>query len=163
MITSATKIRLVAPEDNLSLAAMLRAVLVEMGVPKKGTAYEDTALDCMYQTYDYPRTSYFVVELEGELVGGAGISPLQGAPTEICELQKMYFMPSARGKGIGAAMMQRCLAYAKEQEFRKCYLETMPYMIAAQKLYKKTGFISLEKPMGDTGHYNCETWMLKEL
>jgi putative acetyltransferase len=39
----------------------------------------------------------------------------------------------------------------------------MPYMEAAQKLYKKNGFISLEKPMGATGHYSCNVWMLKKL
>ena len=29
---------------------------------------------------------------------------------------------------------------AKEFGFKQCYLETMPYMTAAQKLYKKNGF-----------------------
>jgi len=33
----------------------------------------------------------------------------------------------------------------------------------ARKLYKKVGFESLENPMGDTGHYNCDMWMIKTL
>jgi len=33
----------------------------------------------------------------------------------------------------------------------------------ARKLYAKVGFQSLEKPIGDTGHYSCNVWMIKEL
>jgi putative acetyltransferase len=36
-------------------------------------------------------------------------------------------------------------------------------MNAAQALYKKNGFISLDKPVGNTGHYSCNVWMLKDL
>jgi putative acetyltransferase len=39
----------------------------------------------------------------------------------------------------------------------------MPYMEAAQKLYKKNGFLNLNKPMGGTGHYSCNVWMLKKI
>ena len=28
--------------------------------------------------------------------------------------------------------------------------------------YRKNGFVNLEKPMGDTGHYSCNVWMLKQ-
>jgi putative acetyltransferase len=86
-----------------------------------------------------------------------------GADEGICELQKMYFLPEARGRGIGSEMMQICLNYAKSVGFKQCYLETLPYMENARKLYARSGFKSLEKPMGDTGHYNCSMWMLKDL
>jgi len=33
----------------------------------------------------------------------------------------------------------------------------------ACKLYKKTGFEELEKPLGNTGHYNCTVWLIKDL
>ncbi len=41
--------------------------------------------------------------------------------------------------------------------------ETMPYMKAAQLLYKKNGFDYLEGPMGDTGHYECGVNMILDL
>ncbi|KAA1247075.1 GNAT family N-acetyltransferase [Aquimarina sp. RZ0] len=160
---STIKIRSVAPEDNKELASILRDVLIEMGVPKVGTAYEDEALDLMYQTYNHPRKKYYVVEDHGRIIGGAGIAQLENESYDICELQKMYFLPEARGRGIGTQMMNTCLDYAKSQGFVKCYLETMPYMMAARKLYKKTGFVPLDGPMGDTGHYSCQAWMIKEL
>ena len=142
---------------------MIRAVLLELGAPKVGTAYEDKTLDVLSEVYSAERSMYFVVELNGLVVGGAGISQLENSKENICELQKMYFSPEARGKGIGTQVMQKCLNAAKNFGFEKCYLETLPYMISAVKLYKKTGFVALEAPLGDTGHYSCSEWMLKEL
>lgn len=157
------KISEIGFEDNQQVKAVVQAVLVEMGVPKTGTAYEDASLNDMYATYDHARMAYFVVKEDGKVIGGAGIAPLQGGNPEICELQKMYFLPEARGRGIGAKMMKHCLDYARNQGFKQCYLETLPYMENARKLYGRTGFLALDKPMGDTGHYNCTMWMLKDL
>jgi len=60
-------------------------------------------------------------------------------------------------------MMEVCLASAKNFGFAKCYLETMPFMLDAQKLYKKVGFENIAAPMGSTGHVSCPVWMLKDL
>jgi len=157
------KIREIQPEDNQQIAALIRKVLVEMGVPKVGTAYEDESLDDMYSTYQHDKMQYFVVEENGTLIGGSGIAPLAGLEDEVSELQKMYFLPEARGRGIGAHMMETCLHFAKSQGFKQCYLETLPYMENARRLYGRSGFRSLGKPMGDTGHYNCTMWMIKDL
>ena len=81
----------------------------------------------------------------------------------ICELQKMYLDPKARGKGVGTNLLELCLSFARENNFSLCYLETMPYMLDAQELYRKNGFIYINNPMGDTGHYSCPVWMTKEL
>ncbi|MBZ9730517.1 GNAT family N-acetyltransferase [Salegentibacter sp. JZCK2] len=160
---STLKIREIQPEDNQQVAEVIRKVLVEMGVPKVGTAYEDKALDDMFATYQHPRMNYFVVEEDGKIIGGAGIAPLIGLEEKICELQKMYFLPEARGKGLGAQMMDTCLKFAKSQGFEKCYIETLPYMESARKLYGRSGFKSLEKPLGNTGHYNCTMWMIRDV
>jgi len=160
---STYSIRKITPEDNQQVKKVIQSVLVEMGVPKVGTAYEDVSLNDMFETYNKDRMEYFVVEENNKIIGCAGIAPLQGGDPEICELQKMYFLPEARGRGIGAEMMKKFLDYAREEGFEQCYLETLPYMESARKLYGRTGFRSLEKPMGDTGHYNCTMWMIKDL
>jgi putative acetyltransferase len=156
-------IREIKKEDNPKIAQVIRDVLIEFGVPKVGTAYADTALDEMFQTYDEPKATYFVVEVDGEILGGAGIKQLDNYDGNVCELQKMYFSSNIRGQGLGQKLMEVCLERAKEFGFEKCYLETMPYMTDAQKLYKKVGFEYLEKPMGDTGHYSCPIWMIRSL
>ena len=156
-------LRNIKNSDNEELAALLRSVLVEMGVPKVGTAYEDPELDQMFETYQVAKSAYFVIEEAGKLQGGAGIAPLREGPEEICELQKMYFSPEARGKKWGDQMIEHCLSYAQVQGFKRCYIETMPYMKAAQKLYQKKGFEYIDGAMGSTGHTNCSGWMIKTL
>ncbi|MEO8772947.1 MAG: GNAT family N-acetyltransferase [Gelidibacter sp.] len=156
-------IREIKMKDDVQVAKVIRAVLIEMGVPKVGTAYADQALDKMTTTYNREKAAYFVVENDKEIIGGAGIAPLDNFKGNICELQKMYFLPKARGKGLGAEMMDICLAKAKFFGFEKCYLETLPYMTDAAKLYAKYGFEALDGPLGDTGHYSCNVWMIKSL
>ncbi len=163
MITSDFIIREIKPKDNAQIAQVIRDVLNEFGAPKTGTAYEDRATDEMFETYQKEKSSYFVIEQDDKIIGGAGFAALDNFEGNVCELQKMYFLPIARGKGLGSRLINHCLSNAKAKGFEQCYLETMPYMDAARALYKKNGFISLEKPLGDTGHYSCSVWMLKEL
>ena len=160
---STLKIREIQQQDNQQVKKVIQDVLVEMGVPKVGTAYEDKALDDMTAEYMAERKAYFVIEKNNQIIGCCGIGPLPGFEEKICELQKMYFLPEARGRGLGAQMMDTCLKYAKSQGYKKCYIETLPYMKDACKLYKKTGFEELEKPLGNTGHYNCTVWLIKDL
>lgn len=163
MSKAAFLIREIKTEDDAQVAKVIRTVLIEMGVPKVGTAYADKALDMMTATYAKDDSAYFVIHGNGKVIGGAGVAPLQNFEGSICELQKMYFLPEARGKGYGAKMMEVCLEKAKSLGYEKCYLETLPYMKDATKLYAKSGFKNLDGPLGDTGHYSCNVWMIKTL
>jgi len=156
-------IRPIQKQDNLQIAAVIRKVLIDLNVPKVGTAYADPQLDFMFETYSKSRAIYYVIENQDLIIGGAGISQLENEAATICELQKMYFLPEARGLGLGFQMIQKCLQSAHDFGYQKCYLETMPYMEAAQQLYKKVGFEYICAPMGNTGHDSCPVWMLKDL
>ncbi|GAA3791664.1 GNAT family N-acetyltransferase [Corallibacter vietnamensis] len=156
-------IRDITPADNKEIAQVIRDVLVELGAPKVGTAYEDKTLDCMAETYSKPKAAYFVVSSNKKVIGGAGIAQLDNCDENVCELQKMYFLPEARGLGLGEKMINTCLDKARELGFEQCYLETLPYMKAATKLYTKVGFKSLKEPLGNTGHFSCNVWMIKRL
>ena len=156
-------IRPIEKIDNAEIAKVIRTVLIELNVPKVGTAYADPCLDYLFETYNKPKSDYFVVENDGKIIGGAGVSQLENGDPTICELQKMYFLPEARGLGLGTKIMEKCLQSAKDFGFKKCYLETMPNMDDAQKLYKKVGFEYLCEPLGNTGHNSCPVWMIKEL
>jgi putative acetyltransferase len=156
-------IREIQPQDNAPIADVIRQVFISDNYPKTGTAFEDPQLDFMFEAYDKPRATYFVVENDGKIIGGAGVSQLENSQENICELQKMYFLESARGKGMGYEMIQKCIEKAREFGYSKCYLETLPEMLNAQKLYKKVGFEYICEPLGTTGHTSCPIWMLKSL
>ena len=156
-------IREIQQKDNESIAKVIRDIFHELDAPKVGTAYADPILDTLYEVYQEPRSVYYVVELEGNVVGGCGVAPLENADVLVCELQKMYFAPEIRGTGFAEKIIEKCLEFAKAQEFEICYLETLSFMTTAQKLYKRIGFENIDGPMGNTGHNSCEVWMTKKL
>jgi putative acetyltransferase len=138
-------IRKIEKKDNPAVAQLIRDVFDELNIPKVGTAYADSYLDFMFEEYNKPKSIYFVVEYNGKIIGSAGVAPLENEAENICQ------------------MMEICLQSAKDFGFGKCYLETMPFMHDAQKLYKKVGFEYICSPMGSTGHVSCPVWMLKDL
>ena len=156
-------IRPIEPHDDAAIAAIIRAVMPEFGADGPGFAIHDTEVSAMCAAYAQPRCSYFVVERDGVVVGGGGVAPLADGEPDVCELRKMYFLPEARGIGAGTAMMQHCLAAAREHGFRRCYLETLTGMDAAQALYRRSGFAPICAPMGGTGHHGCDRWFIREL
>ena len=156
-------IRPIQARDDAAIAAIIRTVMPEFGATGCGFAINDPEVDWMHRAYSRPRCAYFVVEREGRVVGGGGVAPLDGGDEDVCELRKMYFLPEARGIGAGAAMMDRCLAAAREIGFRRCYLETLTGMDAAMRLYERSGFRRITGAMGATGHGGCNTFYLLDL
>ena len=131
---------------------------------KPGFAWADDETPRLYQSYRGDRRAFYVIEASsGRIVGGAGIAPLDGGAPNTCELRKMYFLKAARGKGLGREMLRLCLKTAKGLGYTRCYLETLARMRAARRLYEKSGFRQLGRPMGATGHFACDAWYLKRL
>lgn len=156
-------IREIQQKDNAQIAQVIREIFHELDAPKVGTAYADPILDTLFEVYQEKRTKYYVLEKEGKVVGGCGISPLENGDASVCELQKMYFAPEVRGTGYAELIIEKCLNFAKEAGFEMCYLETLSFMTAAQKLYKRIGFENIDGPMGNTGHNSCQVWMTKKI
>ena len=156
-------IRKIQQKDNEAIAQVIRDIFHELDAPKVGTAYADPILDTLYEVYQEPRSIYYIVENEGKVVGGCGIASLENGDASVCELQKMYFAPEIRGTGYAEKIIEKCLEFAQKQGFEICYLETLSFMTAAQKLYKRIGFENIDGPMGNTGHNSCEVWMTKSL
>ena len=153
-------IRNIHPNDNKELATIVRDTLAEFGANHPGTVYYDPTTDALYELFQKPGSIYYVAELNGELLGGAGIYPSDGLPEETCELVKMYLLPKARGLGLGKTLIEKVLAFAKESGYKNVYIETMPELKQAMKVYEKFGFRYLDGPMGNTGHTGCSVWML---
>lgn len=156
-------IRLIRSSDDAAVAAVIRAVLPEFAAGAAGATLADAEIAAMSQAYCAPRSAYFVVEAHGEVVGGAGLGPLQGGQFEVCELRKMYFLRAARGCGAGTLLLRHCMRVARGFGYQICYLETMNGMEAARHLYARAGFRPLRQRLGATGHSRCERWFALEL
>jgi putative acetyltransferase len=156
------KIRHIQPSDN-SVLQIVKDTLAEFGANHPNTVYFDPTTDTLFEVFQKERSAYFVAELNGEIVGGGGIYPTDGLPDDTCELVKMYLLPPARGTGLGRMLIEKCLAAAKENGYKKVYLESMPELKQALNIYAKFGFEYLPGPMGNSGHTGCSLWMLKKI
>jgi len=160
---STINIRPISIADNPLIATIIRSCLTEFGANKPGTVYYDKTTDQLFELFQKNGAAYFIAEQDGQVVGGGGIFPSPGLPAGTCELVKMYLLPLARGTGIGATLMNTCLGKAKAMGFVNMYIETLPELKKAISVYEKFGFIYLDNPLGNTGHFGCSVWMLKSL
>ena len=160
---SSITVRTIQPVDNTVLAGIIRSTLAEFGANKPGTVYFDPTTDALYELFQTPGSRYYVAVLNNQLLGGAGIFPSKGLPPGTCELVKMYLVPEGRGQGTGKMLIEKALQFAGEAGYTQVYIETMPELKQAMRVYEKFGFEYLDGPLGDTGHYGCEIWMLKKL
>jgi putative acetyltransferase len=163
MSTSTLTIRPIEPRDDATIARIIRTVMPEFGADGPGFAIHDAEVDAMSAAYARPRSAYFVIEMDGAVEGGAGVAPLDGGADDVCELRKMYFLPSLRGRGAGQAAIDRCLDAARAFGFKRCYIETLTGMDAAQRLYLANGFQRIGCAMGGTGHHGCDRFYLRDL
>lgn len=157
-------IRPITRQDNSAIAGVIRRVSAEHGLTAdKGYTVSDPNLDQLFEVYSQPRSAYWVIEYEGNIAGGGGIAPLTGAGETLCELQKMYFLPELRGKGLARILALQAMEFARDKAFTHCYLETTASLTAAIALYEKLGFRHIEHALGSTRHVDCEVRMLREL
>ena len=156
-------IRPIRAADDVAVAAIIRDVMASFGATGPEYSSSDPEVRAMSAAYDGARSACFVLEDGGRVLGCGGIAPLAGAEPDVCELRKMYLLPAARGRGLGERMLHHCLGAARLCGYRRCYLETLSGMDAAQKLYLKTGFTRLAAPLGTAGHSGCNRHYLLEL
>ncbi|MCU5773658.1 GNAT family N-acetyltransferase [Erwiniaceae bacterium BAC15a-03b] len=158
------RVRPITPTDNPLIARVIREVSAEFGLTAdKGYTVSDPNLDRLFELYSEANSAYWVVELDGVVVGGGGIAPLLCSEPDICELQKMYFLPAVRGLGLARTLALQAMAFAGERGFKRCYLETTASLTRAIKLYEQLGFRHIDGPMGCTGHIDCEVTMMRDL
>lgn len=158
------QVRPITAADNPLIARVIRDVSAEFGLTAdKGYTVSDPHLDRLFELYSEANSAYWVVEHQGKVLGGGGVAPLACSAPDICELQKMYFLPEARGLGLARDLALRAMEYARQQGFRRCYLETTASLTRAIKLYESLGFTLIDTAMGCTGHVDCEVRMLRTL
>ncbi|KZZ42629.1 hypothetical protein A3758_01690 [Oleiphilus sp. HI0118] len=155
------QIRNIENRDNHRVSELIRSVLTEYGANRPGFAWQDPELDRMSAAYDHSDRVYKVIESESDVVGAGGFGPFLCAKYPYCcELQKMYLLPEARGKGWGRALIEQLQREAKDLGYTHMYLESLSTMEEALRLYVKQGFKRLSDPLGDSGHTACDEWLL---
>lgn len=155
--------RPIEQKDNRELAEMIRTVFREHKIDMPGTVYTDPTTDRLYELFREPGSAYWIADNDGVIVGGCGVYPTTGLPDGCVELVKFYVAAEFRGKGVGNTLMQKSIGSAKELGYTELYLESFPELNKAVTMYLRNGFRYLPHPLGNSGHFACNIWMVKDL
>jgi len=157
------KIEEMKPEFDNVICQIIKSVGAEYGAIGDGFGPSDPEVLCMSQHYTRKSNSIYLVSIiNSKVVGGCGIAPFIGR-SDVCELRKLFLLPENRGLGLGKALTEKCLTYAKTKGYTKCYLDTLSTMKSAISLYEKFGFTHMAHPFEGTEHSSCDVWMIKNL
>lgn len=157
------QIRPIQPSDNAALANIIRSSIEALHLPTEGTAHSDPTTDNLFHHFQTTHSFYWVATENEIVLGGCGIFPSNGLPAGCCELVRYFLAPEARGKGIGKTLLDKSIQKAIEYGYISMYLESFPDMKEAIRIYEQSGFTYLDKPLGNTGHFACNVWMVKRL
>ncbi|MDX6473273.1 MAG: hypothetical protein QOK22_2089 [Gaiellaceae bacterium] len=97
----------------------------------------DEELASLPGNYAGPRGRLLIASVDGEAVGCGALRELD---SRTAELKRLYVRPSARGAGIARLLAERLLAEARQLGYLRIRLDTLPAMLAAQRLYISLGF-----------------------
>ena len=155
--------RNIEQRDNKETAELIRSVFREFNIARPGTVYFDPTTDNLYELFQKKGSEYWIAEDEGVIIGGCGVYPTPGLPEGVAELVKLYLNAAYRGKGIGWLLMQKTFESARKFGYKQLYLESLPELGKAISLYERAGFRNLSCQLGNSGHFGCDIWMIKDL
>lgn len=109
---------------------------------------------------DRTREHCWIAEKDGERVGCVF---LVAKSKTVAQLRLLLVEPGARGRGIGARLIDECIRFAREAGYRKIVLWTDSGLAAARRLYERSGFRLAEEEKHESfGHaLVSETWELE--
>ena len=142
------KIHKITSNDDDRIAEIVRVNLKSYGLDVPGTVYFDPELDCLSKYYNEKpeKRVYLIAEDEdGDIIGGAGIAELNGMDN-CAEIQKLYLVDKAKGKGLGWKLLKMAEKSAADLGYSRSYLETHSSLSAAVELYKNAGYVQIDKP-----------------
>lgn len=154
-------LRPIEKKDNAVMKAIVQRSLEEFGLDKPGTAYFDSELEDLTQAYERDQSGYWILELEGQVIGGVGVFPyVIKEGRAIAEMQKLYIDQAYRGRGFARLLIEQAIDFSR-QHYDALYLETSSDL-KVDRLYEHFGFKKLEGPIGGGVHSAMDLWYLME-
>jgi RimJ/RimL family protein N-acetyltransferase len=141
---SAFRIRAAHPGDAAALVALAEAV----GSEPEGWLISDSRWRPVGEERRYlravrrhPDAAVFVAEAAGEVVGRLSVArDPHPASRHVADLGLMV-AAGERRRGIGWALLEQSVAWARNAGVRKLELHVFPYNEAAIRLYERFGFV----------------------
>jgi DNA-binding MarR family transcriptional regulator/GNAT superfamily N-acetyltransferase len=109
-------------------------------------------VDEFITNFEPSRERCWIAEVDGQNVGHIFLVKHPSQP-DTAKLRLLYVEPSARGKGLGDALVNECIRFARTAGYGKVVLWTQSILTAAHRIYQRAGFrLVKEEPHRSFGH-----------
>lgn len=112
------------------------------------------------KSYDPAREHCWIAEIDGEPVGSTF---LVDGSNGVAKLRLLLVEKEARGLGVGRALVEQCIRFAREAGYQSITLWTQSILVAARNIYQRAGFrLTAEEKHHSFGvDLVGETWDMK--
>ncbi|MDX9957557.1 MAG: GNAT family N-acetyltransferase [Clostridia bacterium] len=130
-----------ASQDVDAAKAVIQQYLVWLGIDLSFQNI-DEELEDFPGKYREPDGAFLVAK-DGETV--VGCVGLRRISQHICEMKRLFVLDSHKGKGLGDALVREIINQARSIGYSKMRLDTLSTMGAAQRLYRRHGFVEIPR------------------
>jgi len=116
----------------------------------------DIELETLPGAYAPPDGTIVIARVDGEPVGCVALRRIEEG---VCEMKRLYVVPAHRRKGVGRALADEVIAYARSRGYALMKLDTLESMTEANDLYRSLGFV----PCGAYRYNPCPGPVFMEL
>ncbi len=142
-------------------------------IRRQGMLYaSEYGWDCTYEAlvaeilagfvknFDPEHEAAWIAERDSQIIGSVF---LVRASAAVAKLRLLYVEPSARGSGLGAQLVNRCIDFARAKQYETLTLWTNDVLVSARRIYQAAGYeLSREERHHSFGKdLTGQTWVLK--
>jgi len=137
----ANTLRVFKQGDSEGVRSLILGILSKE-YPFDRSAYSDSDLNKIAETYGGKREAFFIVEDEGNIVGSVGVK--EESPSEAL-LRRLFVDSRHRKRGYGSGLAGKAIEFCREKGYKKIYFRCTDRMSDAMRLCLKNGFRETEK------------------
>jgi DNA-binding MarR family transcriptional regulator/GNAT superfamily N-acetyltransferase len=119
-------------------------------------------VDQFITNFDSSRERCWIAEIDGQNVGHIFLVK-HPEEADTAKLRLLFVEPSARGMGLGDALVKECIRFARSAGYKKVVLWTQSILVGAHRIYERAGFRLVKEAAHHSFGKNLvgQTWELE--